>query len=154
MGFDNHTRIHHCAACGQPVAVTLERRVDYPMIDNANIAYYPRIYDLAHRFFEECWEEMSGTSYPQIIEQYRLGFPVVNIETNFIHPLRYGDVVTAQISIVKVGVKSCTWQYDFYNQEETHLWSSKQVTVCVDMDSLESTEIPDWLAKGLSNHLI
>ena len=40
------------------MAVTLERRVDYPMIDNANIAYYPRIYDLAHRFFEEAWELM------------------------------------------------------------------------------------------------
>tara|TARA_B100001778_G_C18429604_1_gene557200 strand:- start:303 stop:713 length:411 start_codon:yes stop_codon:yes gene_type:complete len=135
------------------MAVILQRRVDYPMIDNANIAYYPRIYDLAHRFFEECWEEMCGTSYPKIIEQHRLGFPVVNIETNFIHPLRYGDVVTAEISVVKLGVKSCTWQYDFYNQEKTHLWSSKQVTVCVDMDSLESTEIPDWLAKGLSDHL-
>ena len=40
------------------MAVTLERRVDYPMIDNAIIAYYPRIYDLAHRFFEEAWELM------------------------------------------------------------------------------------------------
>ena len=89
-----------------------------------------------------------------IRDRHRLGFPVVNIETNFIHPLRYGDVVTAEISVVKLGVKSCTWQYDFYNQEKTHLWSSKQVTVCVDMNSLESTEIPDWLAKGLADHLI
>ena len=109
------------------MAVTLERRVDYPMIDNANIAYYPRIYDLAHRFFEEAWELMCDVSYPDIIEQHRLGFPVVNIETNFIHPLRYGDTVTANISIANVGKKSCTWQYDFYNQEKVHLWSSKQV---------------------------
>ena len=59
------------------MAVTLDRRVDYPMIDNANIAYYPRIYDLAHRFFEEAWELMCDISYPEIIEQHRLGFPVV-----------------------------------------------------------------------------
>tara|TARA_B100000941_G_C28335110_1_gene463678 strand:- start:254 stop:664 length:411 start_codon:yes stop_codon:yes gene_type:complete len=135
------------------MAVTLERRVDYPMIDNANIAYYPRIYDLAHRFFEQAWELMCGITYPEIINEHRLGFPVVNIETNFLHPLRYGDIVSAHISISKVGTKSCTWQYDFYNQDEEHLWTSKQVTVCVNMDSLESTEIPDWLSQGLSNHL-
>ena len=136
------------------MAVTLKRRVDYPMIDNANIAYYPRIYDLAHRFFEEAWELMCDVSYPKIIDEYRLGFPVVNIETNFLHPLRYGDTVTARISIAKIGTKSCTWQYDFYNQTGDHLWSSTQVTVCVNMDSLESTEIPVWLAEGLENHLL
>ena len=135
------------------MAVTLQRRVDYPMIDNANIAYYPRIYDLAHRFFEECWEEMCGKSYPEMIMQERLGFPVVNIESNFLHPLRYGDIVTARISIAKVGTKSCTWQYDFYNQNETHLWSSKQVTVCVNMDSLNPIVMPSWIIDGLRNHL-
>ncbi len=135
------------------MAVTLNRRVDYPMIDNANIAYYPRIYDLAHRFFEECWEEMCGKSYPEMIMQERLGFPVVNIESNFLHPLRYGDIVTARISIAKVGTKSCTWQYDFYNQNETHLWSSKQVTVCVNMDSLNPIVMPSWIIDGLRNHL-
>ena len=33
------------------MAVELARRVDYPMLDGANIAYFPRIFDLAHRFF-------------------------------------------------------------------------------------------------------
>ena len=32
------------------MAVQLARRVDFPMIDSAQIAYFPRIYDLAHRF--------------------------------------------------------------------------------------------------------
>ena len=47
------------------MAVTLERRVDYPMIDNANIAYYPRIYDLAP-VFEEAWELMCDISYQKL----------------------------------------------------------------------------------------
>ena len=32
------------------MAVHLQRGVDFPMVDLANIAYYPRIFDLAHRF--------------------------------------------------------------------------------------------------------
>ncbi len=121
------------------------------MLDNANIAYYPRIYDLAHRFFEESWEKMCGISYPEMINGKRIGFPIVHIETEFIAPLRYGDDVTATIWISKVGTKSCTWQYRFHNQNEELLWKSEQVTVCVDMDSLQSLVIPDYLRTGLED---
>ena len=134
------------------MAVQLTRRVDYPMLDNANIAYFPRIYDLAHRFFEECWESMCGISYPEMIGERRIGFPVVHIETDFIAPLRYGDTVHATIWLTQVGTTSCTWAYEFHNQKQELLWSSSQVTVCVDMDSLESKAIPDDLRAGLLNH--
>lgn len=33
-----------------------ERRVDFPMVDLARIVYYPRFWDMAHRFYEESWE--------------------------------------------------------------------------------------------------
>jgi YbgC/YbaW family acyl-CoA thioester hydrolase len=131
------------------MAVKLTRRVDYPMLDNAHIAYYPRIYDLAHRFFEESWEKMCGISYPEMINQKRIGFPIVHIETDFVSPIRYGDSVTATIWISKVGIKSCTWKYEFHNQNGILLWSSEQVTVCVNMDSMKSVEIPDYLRTGL-----
>jgi len=133
------------------MAVKLTRRVDYPMLDNANIAYYPRIYDLAHRFFEESWEKMCGISYPEMINEKRIGFPIVHIETDFVSPIRYGDSVTATIWISKVGIKSCTWKYEFHNQNGILLWSSEQVTVCVNMDSMKSVEIPDYLRIGLES---
>ncbi len=131
------------------MAVTLYRRVDYPMIDSASIAYYPRIYDLAHRFFEECWLEICAVSYPEIINVRKIGFPIVNAKTEFIAPLRYGDTIKAMIWISRVGEKSCTWQYRFFNQSDEMLWSSEQITVCVDMESLQSIKIPDDLRKGL-----
>jgi len=135
------------------MAVKLQRRVDYPMLDTANIAYFPRIYDLAHRFFEECWEEMCGISYPEMINDKKIGFPIVHIETDFISPLRYGDIIHATIWIEKVGTKSCTWAYRFHNQNNELLWSSSQVTVCVNMDTLESVVIPSWLSEGLEKHI-
>ena len=119
--------------------------------DNANIAYYPRIYDLAHRFFEESWEKICGISYPEMINEKRIGFPIVHIETDFISPIRYGDSVTATIWISKVGVKSCTWNYEFHNQNGVLLWSSEQITVCVNMDSMKYVEIPNYLRSGLKN---
>ena len=131
------------------MAVKLTRRVDFPMLDMAGIAFYPRIYDLAHRFFEESWEEMCGVDYPTMINDMRIGFPVVDIKSEFHAPFRYGDSVTATIWISNVGNKSCTWQYRFNNQNGDLLWTSEQVTVCVDMDTMESSSIPESLRSGL-----
>ena len=121
------------------------------MVDMANVAYYPRIYDLAHRFFEEAWEDMCDVSYPTMVNEMRIGFPVVEITSKFHHPQRYGDTIQAKIWISKVGTKSVTWQYEFRNQNDILLWSSTQVTVCVNMDNMESLPIPESLLPGLRN---
>lgn len=135
------------------MAVELARRVDYPMLDGANIAYFPRIFDLAHRFFEEAWEPMCGVSYPTMINERNIGFPVVHVETDFEAPLRYGDTVHATLSIKHVGTTSCTWHYQFHNQKGESVWESSQVTVCVDMKTLKPMVIPDDLRQGLLQHL-
>ena len=131
------------------MAVRLTRRVDFPMLDLAGIAFYPRIYDLAHRFFEEAWLEICGIDYPYILSEMNVGFPVVDIKSEFHSSFRYGDTVTATIWISKIGNKSCTWQYQFHNQNGDLLWSSEQVTVCVSMTNMESLTIPDKLREGL-----
>ncbi len=131
------------------MAVKLSRRVDFPMLDMAGIAFYPRIFDLAHRFFEECWEAMCGIDYPHILQKMEVGFPVVDIKSEFHAPFRYGDTINATIWISKVGVKSCTWQYRFHNQHGELLWSSEQVTVCVSMKNMESLPRPGELRSGL-----
>ena len=129
--------------------VKLSRRVDFPMLDMAGIAFYPRIFDLAHRFFEESWEQICGIDYPTILIDMEIGFPVVNINSQFYAPFRYGDHVTATIWISEIGVKSCTWKYEFHNQKNELLWSSEQVTVCVSMKNMESLPIPSTLRSGL-----
>jgi acyl-CoA thioesterase FadM len=67
--------------------------------------------------------------------------------------MRYGDEVIATIWIDNIGSKSVTWNYKFDNQNGELLWTSKQVTVCVDIDTLQSQQIPDYLLTGLQKHL-
>ena len=42
------------------MAVRLTRRVDFPMLDMAGIAFYPRIFDLAHRFLKSRGMKYAG----------------------------------------------------------------------------------------------
>ena len=133
------------------MAVRLERSVDFPMVDLANIAYYPRIFDLAHRFFEDAWKEICNIHYADLILMRKTGFPVVHVESDFHSPLRYGDQITATIWIETIGESSCTWCYEFHNQRGDLLWTSTQVTVCVDMESMKRRAIPVDLRQGLQS---
>tara|TARA_X000000368_G_scaffold410162_1_gene393209 strand:+ start:1466 stop:1879 length:414 start_codon:yes stop_codon:yes gene_type:complete len=133
------------------MAVTFSRRIDFPMVDLAGIVYYPVFWDLAHRFFELSWEEICGIDYPNIIQKLKLGFPAVKNECEFVAPLRYGDVVTCKLWVSEIGTKSCTWKYYFTNQKNEKIWEASVVTVCVNMDTLESEIIPENLKKGLAS---
>jgi YbgC/YbaW family acyl-CoA thioester hydrolase len=129
-----------------------ERTVEFSMVDLANIAYYPRIFDLAHRFFEAAWPSICGQTYPHVLYERRLGFPVLNVESSFHHPLRYGDTITARITIPHLGTTSIVWRYRFYNQEGALVWSSRQTTVCVDMETMNPLPLPDDIRSGLKKH--
>ena len=128
-----------------------ERRVDFPMVDLARIVYYPRFWDMAHRFYEESWEYSCGMHYNHILSERRIGFPLVHSEAEFLHPLSYGDTVHCTITVPRVGNTSIEWHYEFRNQEGTLCWKAKQITVCTSMDDLKSKiPVPVWMREGLS----
>ena len=131
------------------MAVILTRRIDFPQVDLAGIMYYPEYWDLCHRFFEESWSQIAGIDYPTLITERRLGFPAVDNKCTFHSPLRYGDTVECKLWISHVGQTSVGWQYQYYNQIGTLIWTAEVMTVCVDMDTLKPTPTPDDLRSGL-----
>ena len=79
--------IHCVKASASNMAIILQRPVDFPMIDLAQVVYYPEYFDLAHRFFEESWEQICGIAYPVITQQMHLGFPAVHTSSDHLAPL-------------------------------------------------------------------
>ena len=132
--------------------LNFSRRIDFPMVDLAGIVYYPVYWDLAHLFFELSWEKICGINYPKILQDLKLGFPAVKNECEFLAPLKYGDTVNCKIWISDVGNKSCTWEYEFTNQNMEKVWIATVVTVCVNMDTFESINIPKDLAESLTSN--
>lgn len=134
------------------MSLMFSRRIDFPMVDLAGIVYYPLYWDLAHRFFELSWEEICKISYPKIIQELKLGFPAVNNQCEFIAPLKYGDTVNCKIWISDIGNKSCTWRYEFSNQNQKVVWNASVVTVCVNLETFESIQIPEFILKSLQSN--
>ena len=133
------------------MAFVSSRRIDFPMVDSAGIVYYPRFWDLAHRIYEESWEYTCGIHYNEVLENHRLGFPLVHSEANFHHPLRYGDTATCKLTIKRIGNTSITWNFEILNQDEILCWTSVQTTVCTSMDEItKKVSVPEWMREGLS----
>ncbi len=127
------------------------RRIDFPMVDLAGIVYYPKFWDLAHRFYEESWEYTCDIHYNELLQKHRIGFPLVHSEAKFLHPLSYGDTAFCNIVVKNIGNTSITWEFEIFNQEKVLCWSASQTTVCTNMDSItEKITVPEWIRKGLS----
>ncbi len=146
---DNQGPAYQGLSFGPNMAVELSRRVDWPMIDPAHVVYYPVYWDLAHRFFEESWELVCGIDYPSIISDMRLGFPAVSTSSTHHSPLRYGDTVNCRLWVSNVGKSSTIWNYSFTDQNGRLVWTAEVTTVCVNLESFDSVEIPEKLAVAL-----
>ncbi|HIF04247.1 MAG TPA: acyl-CoA thioesterase [Candidatus Poseidoniales archaeon] len=132
------------------MAIELSRRVDFPMVDMAKVVYYPEYFDLAHRFFEESWDEICGINYATLTQEMHVGFPAVRTEANHVAPLRYGDVITCKMWIESVGDTSVTWRYQFSNADGL-CWDATVVTVCCDLRTFAKQTVPAELAAALRN---
>lgn len=84
------------------MAFISQRRIDFPMVDLAKIVYYPRFWDLAHRFYEESWEFTCGMHYNEILSEKKIAFPLVHSEAKFLHPISYGDTVECTITVPRM----------------------------------------------------
>ena len=122
-------------------AVTIRQKVRFGHVDPAGIAYFPRIYDLIHRAFEELWNEHIGRRYYELISADRIGFPLVHSEVDFEHPLRFGDRPQVTLSCFELGRSSLGLHYVFRVDGRVCV-DARMTVVCVRLDDLASTPIP------------
>ena len=127
--------------------------VRFADVDHAGIVYYPRFYHYFHLAFEEFFRQrMGATAYVDLLDRRRIGFPAVRSECDYRLPLRFGDLVRAEMTIDRLGGKSIRFRYRLYRVEaETAaaagVLSAEGSVVCVvtDLAHFRGVEIPDDL---------
>jgi 4-hydroxybenzoyl-CoA thioesterase len=122
-------------------AFTTVIQVRFGHVDPAGIAYYPRIYDYLHDVYEELWERHVGARYYRILSDEKMGFPLVHSEVDFSHPLRFGDRPEVRVTCFQIGRSSLGLRYVF-KLGETVCVDAKMTTVCVDLATMKSVEMP------------
>ncbi len=130
-------------------AYETEVKVRFGDVDAAGIAYFPSIFDMIHRVFEDMWEFHVGVAYSDLIKRQGLGFPLVHTDVDFKSPLRFGDCARVVVACEKLGRSSLGLRYQFFLGEVLAL-DAHMTTACIDMARLKSCVIPDMYRDSLT----
>jgi acyl-CoA thioesterase FadM len=79
--------------------------------------------------------------------------PAVHCEADFMTPLRFGDVARIQVTVPRIGHKSCTYNYAFYRQRDgAKIATLVHVCAVSDLVQLKAIPIPDDVRALLERH--
>ena len=131
--------------------MTFRTRLRYRFgdIDDAGIAYYPKLLHYFHCAFEDWWSDGLGHSYAKLMHDDKHGFPTVKIDAEFFAPVVYGDEPEVHIGVLRMGGSSLTlgfWMTK--NGSKKPLCRARIITAAVDMDTMKKRELPEaWREK-------
>jgi 4-hydroxybenzoyl-CoA thioesterase len=122
--------------------------------DHAGIVYYPRFFDFFHRAFEDFFKD-HGVPYKEVLDVDNCGWPSVHAEADFKSPARFGDTLTMELEVERIGEKSATFAFRGVNRAEGRVVLTGKVTcVCIEMDTFAPQPIPDKYRAMFEKHLI
>lgn len=137
------------------MAYRVQLPVRFGDIDQAGIVYYPRFFHLFHIAFEEFFREEAGIPYDQVLDRLKIGFPTVHIDADFKSPLKYGDHVDIELSVMRIGNHSVTCQYRVFRARDGELCATAQITTAtVNMDDFKPRSLTDALRSTFEKHRV
>lgn len=115
-------------------------------IDDAGIAYYPKLLHYFHCAFEDWWSDGLGYPYAKLMHEDKLGLPTVKLEAEFFAPVRYGDEPWVHIGVLRIGQSSVEFGFWMTRGEDPQpLCRARVTTVAVDMDAMQKLDLPaEW----------
>ncbi|MEQ9498677.1 MAG: thioesterase family protein [Deltaproteobacteria bacterium] len=121
--------------------LTKQVRVRFGHADPARIVYYPRFFEWFHDTFETWFDEVLQINYAEVLNGRRVGFPTVQVATEFKEPARFGEVVDVQMFLSRLTDRSATVEYRVYRDGRLLATASVKV-VAMNLDEHTSTTIP------------
>jgi YbgC/YbaW family acyl-CoA thioester hydrolase len=129
----------------------VSRRVDFADTDMAGIIHFSNYFRYME-FAEVAFLRSRGLSVSMAWGDEKLGFPRVSATCDFLHPVRFEDVVDIEVHVERVGRKSVTYAFHFTHQGKP-VAKGRLSAVCCRMRTgiheLESIDIPDEIRQLL-----
>ena len=99
---------------GSPLTYDRRRTVEWGDSDPAAFINSPRAFDFAVECIEGYYRDVLGLSFVGLLEQRRMGAPVVHARCDFKATVRESDTVDLILSIDRLGTSSVTWHVDAF----------------------------------------
>jgi 4-hydroxybenzoyl-CoA thioesterase len=122
--------------------------VRFEHCDAAGIMFYPRFFGLVNEIVED-WFLSLGCSFKTIHIDQRKGVPTVRFESEFIAPVRMGDVLSQSLGVDEIGRSSCHLKH-LAAIGDTIVARFDQTIVHVDLASMAAEPWPPALRAAMA----
>jgi 4-hydroxybenzoyl-CoA thioesterase len=131
---------------------TARRMIQFHHCDPAGIVFYPQFFYILSEVKEEFLIHIGQPMHKMINEQ-RIGWPMVRLETDFKKPSRYGDQVEIDIQLFKLGGASIGLQYSLRGSEGERMLA-KTIIVLTHLDTGRPVPMTEAIRSALKPYLI
>lgn len=132
---------------------TYQRKVGFDDVDAAGLVFFATVFGYAHEAMEALFDGLDG-GYRRLICERRIGLPAVHVEADYRLPLRYGDTLRVDTSVVRIGNRSLTLRHRLTRLNDAPLAAEVLHTVvCTDLDGVKSCPMPDDVRRIAETHL-
>jgi 4-hydroxybenzoyl-CoA thioesterase len=111
--------------------------------DPAGIVFYPRYFEMFNNLVEDWHREALQFSFTEIVTTRSWGLPTVHLEADFVAPTRFGEVLSASLSVREIGTTSVSLDILLQGPDGADRVRGKVVLVWIDRRVTQSIPIPD-----------
>jgi 4-hydroxybenzoyl-CoA thioesterase/acyl-CoA thioester hydrolase len=135
---------------------TCQRRVEFCETDAAGIAHFSSFLcymeQAEHQFLRHI-----GTSVVQSLDNgWHLSWPRVHVDCDFLAAVKFEELLTISVGVLKMGSKSVSYAFDFFKDNEL-VARGKISTVCCRVkvgEPMDSVAIPEDLRSRFLPYVI
>jgi len=121
----------------------IEFRVRYGETDQMSYVYHGN-YAAYFEMGRTEWLRKLGVSYKNM-EESGVMLPVINLNTNYLKPAKYDDVLTLKTTLNKLPTAKIEFNFEVRNNSQELLTKATAVLVFVNMETNRPTRIPKYL---------
>ncbi len=123
--------------------------VRFEHCDAAGLIFYPRFFGLVNETVED-WFASLGHSFKSLHVDQRKGVPTVRFESEFVGPVRIGDMLHQQLGVDSIGNASLNLKHIAAIGEHT-VARFDQTIVFTDLASMKAEPWPADLRKAIND---
>jgi 4-hydroxybenzoyl-CoA thioesterase len=118
--------------------------------DAAGIVFYPRYLEMFNSLVEDWYHDELHFSFTEIVTTRGWGLPTVHLEVDFVAPSRFGDLLSATLSVRELGTTSVHLDIVLQGSDGGDRVRGKVVLVLIDRRAHRAIPIPDEVRARIS----
>ncbi len=129
-----------------------QRRVEWHNTDAAGIMHFAAFFEMMEEAEHELLRSL-GLSVLMQLDGQRISFPRVAAKCEFQCSLQFGDVVDIHVLVKRLGKKSITYDFQFFQQDQEVAQGTITAVCCrIDDHPPESIRIPAKIRESLQQY--